>query len=584
MPSDYETDIATAGDGIPTLPDDVQELYQTLQHEGASWRRSAAPEIERVNQRLRSQVALLSAQRPAEEAATTTATTRHIAQPLVTVSAPSGYGKPGSHRLTVASHLRGSGPRRWITTGATLAVIAGFVSVLALAAVHRPTLAPQKGDTSGSAVTGVSGDTGAAPSGWVSLSKLDYSAVFSANDPPAIAPSDPNVIYETMAQGLQEHAPASMRATSDGGKTWRTLALPLPADHIGYAGISVSPANPQVVFLSLIDTVAADCPANRLESMGEGSGSLCRLEYTSVDGGAHWRATNLPLAGGVPGLLTASANSGLAGPILSNSASVQGERLFSGFLCVDFGCTRLLSSADGGVTWSFADQGMLAGGAKNVCDYAASAASATLYAATSAGACGYNQQQPYTLWTSHDAGASWTKVGVLATSNERGMVVAQDSATGASLLYMGLPRTTAMSQDKMGDPFPVISQSPSDVLVSVDGGQTWQHAPTQGIPAGHSIYFQIGPLGTLRDGSVLMDVIPTTSANGAEADNFSGSAIYAWKPGDTSWRYITSVNAEIDGLLVTTAASGKSDTFRAILVNRSGQGTTFAFIQQDGIR
>ncbi|MFI5278752.1 MAG: hypothetical protein ACHQ1E_15865, partial [Ktedonobacterales bacterium] len=364
------------------------------------------------------------------------------------------------------------------------------------------------------------------------------------------------------------------------GKTWRTLALPLQADHIGYAGISVSPINPQVIFLSLIDTVSADCPANRLESMGEGAGSFCRLEYTSVNGGASWSAANLPLANGVAGLLTTNVNS--AGPIVSNSASAQGQRLLSSFMCFNFGCTRLVSSADGGVTWSFADQQMLAGGAKNVCDYTASATSATVYATTAAGQCGYGVQN--TLWVSHDAGANWTKVGDLATTNERGMVMGQDSATGASLLYMGLPRTTAMSKDKMGDPFPVISQSPSDVLVSVDGGQTWQHAPTRGIPAGHSVYFQIGPLGTLRDGSVLMDFIPTTSANGADADNFSGSAIYAWKPGDATWRYITSVSAEIDTLLVTPAASGQTDTFNAVLVNRSGQGTTFAFIQQVGIR
>ncbi|MGH2504943.1 MAG: hypothetical protein ACRDID_20730 [Ktedonobacterales bacterium] len=566
MPSEYEADAAQS-DGIHTLPADAQELYQTLTQEGAAWRGTAAPEIERIRQRLNAQVALLSAEQPADDAPTT----RRIAQPLVTVSAPGSHGAHVPEYATRAPHSRATRVRRWITTGATLAVIAGFVGALGLAATHRPSGPPPKG---------VSGDNGAASTGWVSRGQLDNSAVFSANDPPGIAPSDPNVVYETMAQGLQEHAPASMRATRDGGKTWRTLALPLQADHIGYAGISVSPINPQVIFLSLIDTVSADCPANRLESMGEGAGSFCRLEYTSVNGGASWSAANLPLANGVPGLLTTNVNSG--GPIVSNSASAQGQRLLSSFMCFNFGCTRLVSSVDGGVTWSFADQQMLAGGAKNVCDYTASATSATVYATTAAGQCGYGVQN--TLWVSHDTGANWTKVGDLATTNERGMVMGQDSATGASLLYMGLPRTTAMSKDKMGDPFPVISQSPSDVVVSVDGGQTWQHAPTQGIPAGHSVYFQIGPLGTLRDGSVLMDVIPTASANGADADNFSGSAIYAWKPGDASWRYMTSVSAEIDTLLVTPAASGQTDTFNAVLVNRSGQGTTFAFIQQVGIR
>lgn len=556
------------------LSDDEQELYHTLTRVGAAWRGTAAPEIERVKRQLEAQVALLSAKRSADGAPT-----RPIAQPRVTVSAPSGHSARMPAYAAQALHPRGARLRRWITTAATLVVIAGFVA--ALAATHRPTSAPSQSQGGQNNATGAS-QSDLDAYGWAHLTRLDDTARFDANDPPAMAPSNPNVVYETMAQGMQEHQPASIRATRDGGKTWRTLALPFPADHIGYAGISVSPINPQVIFLSLIDTVPADCPANRLESPGQGYGSFCRLEYTSVNGGASWSVSNLPLADGVsPGLLIGSMNSGQASPMLSNSVSAQGQRLLSGFLCTGFSCTRLVTSSDGGVTWTFTDQMMRAGGAKNICDYTTSAANATVYATTSAGECGYGVQN--TLWVSHDAGATWTKVGQLATVNERGMVMAQNTATGASLLYMGLPRTTAMSKDKMGDPYPVISQSPSDVIVSEDGGQTWQHAPTQGIPVGDAVYFQIGPLGTLHDGSVLMDVIHPTSANGADAENFEGSAIYAWKPGDTSWRYITSVTGEIDGLVVNPAPSGETDTFRAILVNRSGGGVTFAFIQHDGI-
>lgn len=572
MPSEYETDSASS-DGVNTLPDDARAIYQTLTREGASWRRVAAPEIERVNQRLRAQVTRLSAERPTDAADAEDAPTRRIAQPLVTVSAPAGYAADRAGRTPATSAPHGSTRlRRWVTMGATLAVILAFVGVLSLAA-NRPNGAGSAG------VNGVTGVTGGSPlaGGWTALNSLDYVASFSANEPPAVAPSDPRVVYETMAQGMQEHQPASMRATSDGGKTWRTLPLPVPADHVGYAGVGVSPVNARTVFLSLIDTTAAECPANRVEPLTEaGSGAFCRLQYTSVDGGLHWRATNLPLAGGShPGLLTASINSGAAGPVQSDTVRAQGQRLFAGYICTDFSCTRLVTSDDGGLTWSFADLPMLANGAANICDFDASKTGATLYAVSSASDCGYQSQAPLKLWTSHDAGASWTVVGQLATPNERGMLLTQNRSTGATLLYMALPRTTGVATDKMGGHYPIISEAPNDVQVSVDGGQTWQPAPTQGIPTNHALYLNVGLLGTLSDGSVVVDVIPTTVANAMDADNFSGSDLYAWRPGDAAWQKLASVPREIDALIVTPAPSGTADTLYAMLVDRSGTDHPF---------
>ncbi len=579
MPSDFDAN-AAQDDGIQTLPADAQDLYHTLAREGAAWRASAEPESARVNQRLQARIMQLSAEHPSEVRQMTSAS--RIAQPLVTVSAPRERDqldrrdqRAGDHAARTPAHFVSA--RRWVTTGATLAVVIAFLAVLSLA-THQPSDSTRQG------VTGTS-HTGAAAAGWTDLTRLDNSASFSANDPTAIAPSDPQVVYETMAQGMQQQQPASMRATSNGGATWRTLPLPVPANHIGTMGVGVSPNNAQTVFLSLIDTTSSDCPANRLDASGEGAGNgqFCRLQFTSMDGGAHWTTTNLPLAGGShPGLLTASINSGLAGPFQSATVRVQGQRLFAGFLCTDFSCTRLVTSSDGGRSWSFTDQGMLAGGAANVCDYTSSATGSTLYAVTTASACSFNQQTPLTLWTSVDAGGAWAKVTQLATPNDRGMVLTQNSATGAALLYMGLPRTTSMATDKMGDKYPVFSQAPSDVRVSVDSGTTWQQAPTAGIPSGHAVFLQVGLLGALRDGSVVVDVIPSAgNGNGMDADNFSGSDLYAWRPGDAAWQKLTSVPSEIDGLLITPAQSGAADTFYAVLVNRSGTGTTFAVIKQD---
>jgi hypothetical protein len=424
---------------------------------------------------------------------------------------------------------------------------------------------------------GAASPTIARTTDWVDLKQLDYSASFSANDLPAMAPSNPLVVYETMAKGMQQRLPATLRATSDGGVTWRTLAMPIPTDNIGYAGIGVSPLDPQTVFLSLIDTTVAHCPANSIVNPGEGYIRYCWLQYSSFDGGAHWSATDLPLADGAKqGLLAASMTDGFGGAMQSNTLRAQGQRLFAGFSCAIGSCSRMVTSDDGGRTWNFADVPLLAHGTANVCDYTANASGANLYAVTSPTTCDFMKQTALTLWRSGDAGATWVKVRQLAPPNERGMALTQSRATGATLLYIAAPVMTAQATDKMGGKYPVFSQSPSDVKVSADGGATWQSAPTRGIPSDHAAYLQMGLLGTLSDGSVVIDVIPPSTTdlkNSWSSSNFEGSDLYAWKPGDSGWRQIGSVPREIDGLLVIHAPTGDYDTIYAFLTTRSDENT-----------
>lgn len=552
MPTQFDLDNAH-DDDMMGLPTDAQELYHQLLRDGEDSRASIA----RINQRIQEHITHLSATQPWDasepEPRATDTTSASVQQPIQVPRVMPRY----------------PAMRRWATVIATAAVVIAFVAILSMNARLR-----SGGASSGKMATGAASPTIARTTDWTDLTRLDYSTSFSANDLPAIAPSNPRVIYQTMAKGLQQHLPAALRATDDGGATWRTLATPVPADHIGFASIGISPVDPQAVFLSLIDTSTADCPANRIESHSGGPGPFCRLQFSSFDGGAHWNATDLPMANGSqPGLLTAGLSDGMAGPMQSNSLRAQGQRLFAGFLCTDFSCNRLVTSDDGGRTWSFADLPMLAHGAANVCDYTASLSSAELYAVTTPTECDFRQQVALTLWRSADAGASWVKVRQLATPNERGMALAQNRATGAKLLYMAAPETLSQATDKMGGSYPIFSQKPGDVKVSFDGGATWQSAPAQGIPGDHAPFIQMGLLGTLSDGSVVIDVIPPSTIDPSGSSNFMGSGLYAWKPGDSGWRSIGSVSKEVDGLLIIPAPTGDYDTIYAFLTTRNDLNT-----------
>ena len=114
----------------------------------------------------------------------------------------------------------------------------------------------------------------------------------------------------------------------------------------------------------------------------------------------------------------------------------------------------------------------------------------------------------------------------------------------------------------------------------MDGGVTWQNAPSQGIPSGQVVLFNVGLLGALSDGSVVVDVVSRTNANGLSANIFGGSDLFAWKPSETGWRHIVSVPREIDSLLITPLEMDAGDTLYTTHVNR-GDENTFAIIKLD---
>jgi hypothetical protein len=217
---------------------------------------------------------------------------------------------------------------------------------------------------------------------WVRLDTLAVSVEFDANDTPAIAPSDPRVVYQTLARGIQQRLPAKLRRTDDGGATWHELPIPVPAAHVGHAGFLVSPLDAHTVFLTLIDTQAEDCPPGTAQPIGETAGVLCWLQYSSIDGGAHWQATKLP----APGTLAPNLTNNSATALQASHGSDGQPRLYTLLNCPGAQtCSRLIVSADSGLSWRYADAPLLAAGATSICATAADRQSTTAYAVTTAG-------------------------------------------------------------------------------------------------------------------------------------------------------------------------------------------------------
>jgi hypothetical protein len=514
-----------------------------------------APEVEPPPAIQRRLYARIAAQR---SRTTPTNTTRKVIRPMRDTHEPPYPAEQASPSSTRPARRLGL----WIGAALTVVIVSALAALLLSAAPGRH--GPPIGG-----VPAAHGSPTVTHGRWVSLDPLAAAVEFDANDLPAIAPSDPRVVYESLVHGIQQHLPGALRRTDDGGATWHELPIPVPAAHVGHAGFLVSPVDARDVFLTLIDTQAEDCPPGTAQTNTEGVGVLCWLQYTSTDGGAHWQATKLPGSGWItPNLTNNNATS------LQGARGSDGQPRLYALLNCPFGvttCSRLLVSADRGLSWRYADAPLLAAGASNVCSTAADPQSATIYAVTTAGAeCSWNLQLPLTLWRSDDAGGHWTNLGPLATPNLRGLRVAHDAPTGHALLYAAAPRTTQLATNKVGDQYPLFSADPSDLKASADGGVTWTSAPSAGIPADLMPYYDIGLLGVLSDGSVVVQCIPRTAQ-----ENFSGGVLFAWKPGAAAWRQLAQpLASEIGALTAVASASTSSgaDTLYLVMVDRSAPG------------
>ncbi len=550
------------GDGFDASPPKLDELDAYLESVGARWR-ATSTEIGSVASHLRERASHLTA----EHATHATMTEQPAAPRLHTVSAPTAL-----HRNARARRL----PLRLVSS--LVAVLAIVAIVGALAALLLSVSGGRGSQQAHGTSTTASGQEPSTQGRWVSLDKLDANVEFDANDLPAIAPSDPRVVYETMVYSIQQHKAGSLRLTDDGGATWHTLPLPIPAAHVGHAGILVSPVDPRNVFLYLVSTDAADCPAGSevpLTETNTPGAVLCWLQYTSTDGGTHWTKTKLPypqtLSAGLTNYGTTSIQAGM----------VNGHVYLYALLGCSFDveCQRLIGSADGGKTWNILAAQLLNGGRDSVRAVISDQRSATVFVITSPVFTSYAAQKPLTLWRSDDAGIHWSNQGTLATPNIHGAMFAHGQGANSSLLYLALPRTAKLATDKMGGKYPIYSSDPSDLKVSADGGKTWQSAPAAGIPSGLKPMYDMGIMGTLSDGSVVVDYVTQN-----RDENFEGSTLFAWKPGDASWRQLAPpVTWEADTLLAVPGSKPGADTLYLTMTNRgespSSDHPTFGFLR-----
>ncbi|MBA3823342.1 MAG: hypothetical protein H0X24_05460 [Ktedonobacterales bacterium] len=378
---------------------------------------------------------------------------------------------------------------------------------------------------------------------WTHLPQLDSLARFDSNNPTVLAPTDPQVVYQTFAQDAHSNRPngdASMRRSDDGGHTWHALTFPVAPTHVNYAGITVSPLDAHTVWLAIFDTFAqVDCSSSATQFTPDAGFYDCWLDYYSRDGGAHWLPIQLPFV-----------DRGIDPPV------ADGSRLFAHVDCVDFSCSHLMASADGGKTWQLTDQDVIAR-EKSVCHVAA-AGGKVFVIASQATDCWHNNQTQHTLWESDDAGAHWHDNGPLPGANAVNLVAVPTTTT--PLLYTLDSADSLETIESGNDAAPHIT----DVRVSSDGGKTWTSAPLAGFPVGQKVAFDNGILGVLTDGRIIVQAIPPQ-----KVDAQQGSTLVAWKAGASGWQKIApTLPQEIGTLLVTPAGRSSPGTLWVVTQDR----------------
>jgi hypothetical protein len=421
--------------------------------------------------------------------------------------------------------------------------VAAVVLLMLLAALifsHFPSHAKLSTDVKPTAAATATATT-VPTKNWSPVARLTFSGS------PTMATSDSQVIYEVVRENT-----TSLRRTTDGGASWQAVPLPfqvvngIPLDvdqvhsaatpstatsrqldaHLsGYPHILqflVSPLNPQVVWLqtnyrallppnclALIpgltsiqpsgrphtgDSLAAQVPVMPL------SGTIspaCILQFLSTDGGQHWTQT-------VP---TAVFTLGHVDP---PAIWAQGQRLYAkayvNALASPATATYLMTSVDGGTTWTNASQSI----GDPICDARPAPTGSTVFAITGVANDCYSGSE---IWRSDDAGTHWTQVSHLDLTDEQVYVaVGKNQLTPVVYLFAA---TTAPS-----------GNAATTLLVSLDDGNHWNPAPTPDN--------QANLLGAVQGYTALTSDGRLIAAFSAD-DSVNDGTLNSWKVGDPQW-------------------------------------------------
>lgn len=498
---------------LDELPPELEGIQHDLLADATEWVRRVPPSA-RFNQRLRAVL-------PLDEADDATA------------SAQSPRETRTVHYVPHPQHAHSPHPTR---LGTVLALVA-TVAVVALLAAVFATLHPGGMATKTTTRPGTPTPTLPAPG---PITTLPLRATYAGQPGiPVVAVSNPNVIYEFS----DSTSTPVLRRSDDGGASWHVLAYPsAPGAFVSNLLLAVNPADAANVFLQVaLGYFPGQAGACRPVTPGEKS-VVCIGEYVSTDSGAHWSLMRYP----VPGTLFPN------GTFLDYDNGIvqaQGDRVYAALQYHNTEVqpaseVRILSSADHGMTWQLADTALAQQGL-HICDFVPAPTGATLFARTAA-VCqgsGFTSRQ---LWRSDDAGAHWRQVTPFAapfnTIFNSFTVASTPAAEGNQLIiYDG-------TQNQQTN---VVTY-----YASLDGGMSWQPAPTTGLPAGAEgvwLPMRMGdgslvvafttsasPVGPSPTAASTAGPTPTPSPT-PEAQQAPGHSItcYAWRPGSARWMPLT---------------------------------------------
>lgn len=488
------------------------DLMPRLTGDGAAWRRSL-PGTEGLARHVRT-----LGEPPRSGMAP--AVSRREDRRMTTIDEPSEQpsGSPVRTEPTRPNHFHRA--RQMIAAVAALVVVALFASVFA-AQSHRHGPGASPTSTTYSQTVGVT-PTALPPAGFMPAGKLA-----SVSGLPVVSPADTRTSY--VVNG------AHVTRSDDKGATWTTLPTPrnFPSGvTVSWIDLFVSPLSAKTVYAtadlsnpdnSQVNNCPAPLPLGHIGAKISLSGVVpCEVTEISVDGGATWSVLRMPgdfeLGNASPSSTQLNMYNGYsANPI------AQGNRLYSlaghGPMA-SVGPDRLVSSNDGGATWQYADDGLVAQG-QSPCQFAATPTGHTLFALTvpSSVSCDPNYNQPPQLWRSDDGGASWRQ----ETTPSGRLVIGAALSTGAQpILYLLMP---GPSQPHVG----VSGAAVTDIFASADGGATWSQAPATGIPGTSPI--NGNAMTTLSDASLAV------AYNDAPV-----ITVYMWRPGQSSWTKLASMD------------------------------------------